>query len=183
MKHIILLITVFIGCNSIAQVYPNLTDLGSLSGSIANTALYATLRNQPDGIIREYKENIGEITKEFIFADPFSSYIINREIQNEARRITSRYLTLRLANGRLPFFRYSRKRTNEKDLKTVSKMIFNVQSEIASRGNLFTRRVIKGEHINLYLNSMETMEKIDRILDIIEDNIGLTNSMNTLVPR
>ena len=159
-----------------AQQFPFLTDPGSLAGSGAALALYKRLDDE-DKKNRDKMKAFGvDYIKRQVYFMGFS-LAVGERITNEIEASVTRYNSLKNRNSSLSLLNYSKKKENTKMLALIETMLNNIQREARNQKGVF---VIYGEKMNLLQNMMESLEEINRVLDVVEDNIEQTKLYNRI---
>lgn len=181
-KLIFSILLLLCAAQSSAQVFPFVTDYGSLSGSSAAAGNYTGLGFQSNNPfssrggdlkdrIRSFRRVFDERSEYFAIALPLS-ISVDRKIKNQILQSYSRYNNLQDRNESLSLFSYSKKKNNKKLLELVSTMLYNLNKEIQNQS---TSLVVLGEKLNVYQDVMMSLQDIDRMMDNIEDNIEKSN--------
>ncbi len=174
MKKIIFLIFLLQKITAFSQV-----DVGSNGGSTAITIQYGSrlaldkffLQNIVSRLSLRYAKRLPYIE---------TSRLIVVKIQQEIIDTRNRYTALKNDNNRLTFFSYSKKKTNTKTLDIINGMLSNLESELSKQKSF---NVLYGEKLNLYQNTMESLFQIHRLMDAVEDAVGQSRLLKTLINR
>ncbi len=158
------------------QHFPFLTDPGSFSGSGVAIGFYEAL----DASDKNNRTRMIEFEKDYVKRQLYfmgASLAVGTRINSEMAAAFSRYDSLKTRNSSLTQFSYSKKKDNTKMLNMIEIMLNSMQREMLTHKNVF---VIYGEKINLLQNMMKSLIEIQRVMDIVEDNLEKTKLYNRI---
>lgn len=177
MSKIIFFIAILImlqGLRGFSQLPIPGVDFGSNLGSQAITVEYGTaaflvepkLRKKIPGFTKEYAKRLMYF---------LGSIDLANRIMGRINDVGIRYNEIAPDYGEMMSFRYSKTKKNHKRMELVITMLDDVYAELDKQKRV---NVLHGDKLNLYLNTMESLSKIYRLLDIIEEDINQARLIN-----
>lgn len=157
-----------------AQVFPFISDPGSNEGSLEAIPLYTSTT------VAENRVTVGvnQLSRVYLKREKYmaGAALVMAKITEDTGEAYNRYLDLKRRNNALTLFSYSTKKENTRALETIEKMLNNLLVELAQQ----SPHVLLGEKVNLYVNTMESLLKIHRLMDEVEDRINNTSLFRRL---
>ncbi|UOB18428.1 hypothetical protein [Abyssalbus ytuae] len=167
MKTCIIIIFFLKGIMISAQMFPLLTDPGSITGTKLMSDTYKDLKYESYYLAGDVNKFNNNYRKRALYLTTMSSFLTNK-INREIKLSMERYNFLVSRNKSLSLLNYSKKKKNLKMLKLIEKMLNNLENELSKQKSI---NVLNGEKLNLYHNVMESLWKIDQVMDTVEDNV------------
>lgn len=144
--------------------FPN-TDLGLSAQSGKASYRYLSLIPTQHCLTRMVNAYGSAYSKRMIY---YSGVLIMNQINGELDQSKNRLQRLVLGNDKLDEIKYySKRKENEKLLAAVEEKLYILEQELDKQDKL----VIYGEKLNLLQNTMLTLTRVNRKLDLIEKNI------------
>ncbi len=166
-SYYILLLLLLLPVLNHAQMRPVLVDPGSNLGSAFSTLQYGTIEIRERELKTEIRKFMMDYNQRLVYLA--SSILLVDSINDQVNNVMGRYYDLQDQNNRLStLFSYSKKKDNRKHLGIIYKMLTHIQNELNTQSNI---NVVYGEKLNLYQDVNHALINIERMLDVVEDNI------------
>lgn len=159
--------------------FPFITDLGSLNGSGVSLALYGQLEERHRDLGMEVQGFGRDYLKRMAYLNGSSS-LLAFEINKGLESAITRYGELSQRNSTLSFINFSKRKKNKKLLALVHKLLMNLAVELRKQRSA---NVLNGEKLNLFLNTMESLEEIHRMMDVVEDQVRQSVLLDLITRR